>query len=473
MAGRIDTVLWPYIEHVVDTWAVPGLSLAVVHDGDHVITRGFGSRDIDTGQPVTADTLFHLASVSKVFVATAALQLVEEGALDLDTPITAYLPGLSWTDPRAEAITARHLLTHQSGMGDVSGDYGWHEPELDDGALGRFADLVAGWPLEHDPGTTFAYSNAAYELLGHLVATIGGRTFEAHLKDRVLDPAGMPTSTFLRADVPGELAALPHLGLPLRVVPGAYPYTRRHSPSSTLHSSATDLARWIVGNLAGGQGLMTPATHEQMWEPQVETDWGGMNEQMSLGWFWGPHGGHRVVNHSGDDPGFLSSLALVPELGAGVAVLANSNTTPIFGITKATLDVLSGQDPPDPPLPPVTVPLAPVLEADGVTAAADLHHRLASEDPPRFDADGDGFEAAVWGVIEMRRTDLAWPLLELWRLVQPESSGRWLMTGWAHGIDGRQEQAVEHLRRSVELDPDNDEATTLLRHLTGADVAGP
>ena len=470
-AGRIEDLLWPYLDRVVESWAVPGLAVAVVHDGDQLLTRGLGSRTSATGQPVTPDTLFHLASVSKTFVATAAIQLAEEGLLDLDDPITAYLPDLSWADPRAQAITVAHVLSHQSGIGDVAGDYGWHEPELDDGALGRFAAHVATWPLKHDPGTTFSYSNAAYELLGHLIATVGGMTFEAHLKERVLVPAGMSRSTFLRAEVPADRGALPHLGLPLRVVEGSYPYTRRHSPSSTLHSSAAELGTWIMTNLAGGTGVLSPASHQLMWDPVAETDWGGMNAQVSLGWFWGPHGAHRVVNHSGDDPGFLSSLAIVPELGAGVAVLANSNTTPTFSITKAALDVLYGQDPPDPPTPPVTVPLAPVLGERGVQAAADLYHRLAGEEPQRFDLGPDGFEEAAWGVIEMHRTDLVWPLLQLWGEVHPDSSGLALMTGWAHANEGRRDLAIEHIQRALELDPDNDEAADLLRHYTSGSGA--
>ncbi|QDO87040.1 serine hydrolase [Ornithinimicrobium ciconiae] len=463
---RIEALLWPFVERVVETWALPGVALCVVHDGDRVAARGFGTRDRSKGEPVTADTLFHLASISKSFVATAVLQLVEDGELDLDASITTYLPALQWADPPASGITLRQLLSHRSGIGDVS-DYGWHEPELDGGALARFATRVAGWPLEQDPGAGFAYSNSAYELLGHLVATIGGQSFEAHLKERVLDRVGMATSTFLRADVSPHLGASPHLGLPPQVVEGAYPYTRKHAPSSTLHSSAAELGRWMVAHLADGAGLMSPGTHEVMWTPVVESgsEW---HAHMALGWFWGTHREHLVVNHSGSDPGFATNLALMPELGLGVSVLANSNTAPIFGLTRAALDVLLGREPADPPLPPVTVPLASVLERSGVSAAADLYRRLAAADPPTADVDEEGFEDAVWGLIEMHRTDLAWPLLELWRLVQPRSSPAWGNTGWAHEIAGRLQTAAEHLQRAVELDPDNDEATTMLRRLLSA-----
>lgn len=461
----IETLLWPFVEHVVDTWALPGVAVCVVHDGDQVSARGFGTRDRSTGEPVTADTLFHLASISKTFVATAALQLVESGDLDLEAGPTTYLPDLPWTDPRAGQITVRHLLSHQSGIGDVT-DYGWHRPELDDGALARFAARVASWPLEGNPGARFSYSNAAYELLGHLVATVGGQSFEGHLRERVLDLASMPSSTFARADIPPSLGASPHLGLPPRVVEGVYPYTRQHAPSSSLHSSAAEMGRWMAAHLASGLGLMGPATHEAMWEPQAEADWDEeWSADIALGWFRGTYRAHPLVGGSGSDPGFQSNLALLPEQGLGVTVLAHCNTAPIFGLTRAALDVLLGGEPATPPLPPVTVPLAPVREESGVAAAAELYERLGAADPPTHDVDDEVFEDGVWGLIECHRTDLAWPLLELWQAVQPESARVWFMTGWAHAIDGRREIAVEHLRRAVELDPEDDEAETMLRRL--------
>ena len=462
---RIEAVVWPFVDSVVEAWALPGVSLCVVHDGDTVAARGFGTRDRATGEPVTADTLFHLASISKSFVATAVLQLVESGELDLEGGITAYLPDLPWSDPRARDIMVRHLLSHTSGVGDVL-DYGWHEPELDDGALSRFATRVAGWPLEGDPGQRFAYSNSAYELLGHLVATTGRQSFEALLKERVLDPVGMTTSTFLRADIPPDASAAPHLGMPPRVVDGAYPYTRRHAPSSTLHSSATELGRWMASQLAGGAGLMSPATHALMWQPHAGTGWDEGHAWVALGWFSGTYRGQLLVGHSGSDPGFGTNLALVPELGLGVAVMANSNTAPIFAITRAALDVLLGLEPATPPLPPMTVPVAPVLNRSGPSAAADLYRRLADADPLTVDLDADRFSDAGWGAVEMHRTDLVWPLIELWHQVQPESSAAWFTTGWAHEVDGRRDAALEHLRRAVDLDPDNDEALNFLRHLS-------
>lgn len=468
--SSVPESFWPFAQQVLQSWDVPGLAVCLVHDHTVVTARGVGTRDRSAArpEPVTGDTLFHLASISKSFVATATLRLVEEGLLDLDAPVTGYLPDVPWADPRAGRVTVRHLLSHRSGLGDVT-DYGWHEPETDDDALTRFAARVAGWTLEQDPGEKFAYSNAAYEVLGHLVATVGGQTFEDLMTDRVLVPAGMTTSTFLRSRVPARLGATPHLGLPLRVLPGVYPYTRPHAPSSSLHSSAAELGRWMVAHLAGGSGLVSPTTHATMWRPEVTTDWEDFHEQMALGWFWGSYRGHAVVGHAGSDPGFQSNLTMIPELGIGVAVLVNANTAPVFGLTRAALDVLLGMPPGDLPPPPVTVELGPVLETEGVAAAAERYHRLAAAEPLTVDLDEEGFEECVWGLIEMHRTDLAQPLLDLWREVQPDSSQAWFMTGWAHEVDGRHQLALEHLHRAVELDPDNEEATSMLRRLPAGD----
>lgn len=352
--------LWPWVEQVMDAWALPGVAICAVR-GEAVVARGFGTRDVRTGEPVTGDTLFHLASISKPFVATAALQLVDDGALELDAPIAPLLPELRWADERARGITLRHLLSHRSGLGDVH-DYGWDDPEFDDDALARFAAEVAGWRLERDPGNAFAYSNAAYELLGHLLATVTGSSFEALLAERVLRPLGMATSTFLRHDVPPALEAAPHIGQPAAVPEGAYPYTRQHAPSSSLHSSAAELGRWLVAHLDGRAGL-SPELHREMWAPQAEAG-GVWHAQIALGWFLGTIRGRTVVSHSGEDPGFATNHGLVPDERVGFAVLGNSNLVPVE-LSEATLAVLLGEDPGEPPLPPAVVPVGRELEVAG------------------------------------------------------------------------------------------------------------
>ncbi len=169
--------LWPLVEGLLDSHDVAGVAVAVVHEGG-VSARGFGVRDIDTGAPVTPETMFHLASLSKPFVATAVVSLATTGdagepVLDLDAPVIDWIAELTLADGRQGEVTARGLLSHTSGLPDVP-EYGWHDPQLGDDALSEFARSLSGRRLKFEPGTEFSYSNAGYELLGLLLSRVSG-----------------------------------------------------------------------------------------------------------------------------------------------------------------------------------------------------------------------------------------------------------------------------------------------------------
>ncbi len=279
---RVEEGLWPVVEAHLASHEAAGIAVAVVREGE-VVARGFGVRDLGSGSPVTQETMFHLAPVSKPFVATAIVSLATGAGtggavLDLDAPIVEWVPEFTLADGRAGEITARLLLSHTSGLPDVT-DYGWHDPQLGDDALGEFARSLSGWRPQAEPGSTYAYSNAGFELLGLVIATAMGTTFEDSLKRQVLNPLGMRDSTFLRSEVPAQLAASPHVGMPLSVPGDAYPYTRRHAPSSTLHSNLVELAGWM-------RALVEPRLDagmlELMWEPVVRVGHPPWEESAAL-----------------------------------------------------------------------------------------------------------------------------------------------------------------------------------------------
>lgn len=496
LRASVEECFWPLVETFLCSHDVAGLAVAVVREGE-VVSRGFGVRDVGTGAAVTPGTMFHLASMSKPFVATAIVSLATareagEPVLDLDAPIVAWVPEFTLADGRAREVTARGLLSHSSGLPDVS-DYGWHDPQLGDDALSEFARSLSGWRLQAEPGSAFSYSNAGFELLGLLLSRATGTTFENAVRQQVLTPLGMRNSTFLRGEVPAHLATSPHVGMPLTVPQGAYPYTRRHAPSSTLHSNLVEMCRWMEAHLepaevsAGGSdrqsARLDPGLLDLMWRPAVPVGNPPWEEQAALGWFVGSYRGHRTLSHSGADPGFGSMLVLVPEWRTGVVVLANSNTVPTSAITAAALDialadpalsVISGVTPEElgegvaalrALLPPVVGPLAETLATSGPDAAAAAFHRLAAAEPAEFDLDDDGFIGAVWGAIELHRTSLVWPLLRVWTALRPDSSAAWTMTGWAHQVDGHLDLARSLLRRALDLDPENDDAALIMSNL--------
>jgi CubicO group peptidase (beta-lactamase class C family) len=492
----VEEGLWPLVETFRGSHDVAGLAVAVVRD-EEVVARGFGVRDVGSGASVTPETMFHLASVSKPFVATAIVSLATardagEPVLDLDAPIVERVPEFTLADGRAGEVTARRLLSHSSGLPDVA-DYGWHDPQLGDDALSEFARSLSGWRLQAEPGSAFSYSNAGFELLGLLLSRATGMTFENAVRQQVLTPLEMRNSTFLRGEVPAHLAASPHVGMPLAVPEGAYPYTRRHAPSSTLHSNLVEMCRWMVAHFepaevaaegSDGQWVRLDAgLLDLMWQPVMAVGHPPWEEAAALGWGVGSYGGHRTLSHSGADPGFGARVVLVPELRTGVVVLANSNTVPASTIVAAALDIVladvprSGTSDRTPGesgegvaamralVPPVVGPVAATLTTSGPDAAAAAFHRLATVEPAEFDLDDEGFVDAVWGAIELHRTSMVWPLLRLWTELRPDSSAAWTMTGWAHQVDGHLDLARSRLRRALDLDPDNGEAAQMMSRL--------
>jgi CubicO group peptidase (beta-lactamase class C family) len=466
------------VERLLGSHDVAGLAVAVVRE-EEVVSRGFGVRDLATGEPVTPETMFHLASVSKPFVATAVVSL----GIDLDAPIVEWVPEFILADDRHEEVTARGLLSHTSGLPDVA-EYGWHDPQLGDEALSDFARSLSHLRLRTEPGSAFSYSNAGYELLGLVLSRATGTTFEDAMRQRLLTPLGMRTSTFLRSEVPADLAASPHVGMPLTVPGDSYPYTRRHAPSSSLHSNLDEMCRWMMAHLepVGGEdsdeswARLDAGLVDLMWQPAVDVGDPPWEDAMALGWALGSYRGLRTFGHSGADPGFGSRLVLVPQRRTGVVVLANSNTVPTYAIAAAALD-LALADPADESgdgvttlrtlLPPGVRRVAESLARSGPEAAAALFHRLAAE-PSEVDLDDDEMEKAVWGAIELNRTDMVWPLLRLWMVVRPDSSAACAMNGWAHQADGDPDRARSLLQRALDLDPENEDATLIMSGLPSA-----
>lgn len=170
-AERYRNELQPLIEDFVHQQQIPGFAIGVIQDDRLVYTHGFGVKNLAHNRdPVTPRSLFHMASITKTFVATSMMQLVEAGKINLDSPVVQYLPYFRLADDRYQTITVRQMVTHTSGMPDVQ-DYEWDKPQYDDGALERYVRSLSNQKLIFAPGTDFRYSNMAFEVLGDLIAT--------------------------------------------------------------------------------------------------------------------------------------------------------------------------------------------------------------------------------------------------------------------------------------------------------------
>ncbi len=357
-ARRTDSLVHAFMRK----GGLPGIALGVIREGRVVYAKGYGVTQRGTATPITPRTVFHMASVTKPFVATGIMQLQEQGKIDLDAPVTRYIPYFTMKDPRFRDMTIKQMLNHTSGMPDVT-DYAWDRPQYDDGALDRWVRSLADSSLIFAPGARWQYSNIAFEVLADVIAAVSGETFEDYIQHHVLTPVGMRHSTLLMTDVDSANLATGHVGAsPGTVaVSPVYPYNRRHAASSTLHSNVDDMLRWALVNLQRGEldgrRILAPASYGLMWTPT--SDFTPLYRRMTkarkiampyskvevgLSWFLFQFGRHRLVNHDGGDTGFRTALYLDPDTQVAVVVLANAETAEVDQIALPVLRlVLAGQ----------------------------------------------------------------------------------------------------------------------------------
>jgi len=437
-AQQLENTLDAILEQVHQTFGLPGLAVGVVQGDDVVYARGFGVCDIGTQAPVTTRSLFHQASISKLFVATAILQLVEQGRLRLDDAIVEHLPYFWLGDERSQSITIQQALTHTSGLPDPE-DHGWHRPEVDEGALERHVRVLRSLHMVAEPGQGFVYSSLAFDVLGALIASVSGEPFETCVKRAIFEPLGMHDSTFFRPDVPPALATSPHIRTPGLAVSDVFPYSRASAPSGALQSNVLDMANWALANLnlakVGGapqpsQGwpqltrdslhrILSPESYRLLWRPYAQTGHEDTRQTgIGLGYFLGQYRGTPVVMHDGGDVGYEAELTLLPERSVAVVVMANVFPAATDAITRAVLDAVLGFDA-QAPRPPLLVPLMATWHEAGLDAAIAQAGQL---DRAAYDASETFLRNAVFILQEAQRPAAAIEVLKLGQHVYPDAA---------------------------------------------------
>jgi CubicO group peptidase (beta-lactamase class C family) len=307
---------------------VPGVAVGVV-DGDAEHVAGFGVTNVDHPLPVDGDTLFQIGSITKTVTGTAAMRLVEQGRLDLDAPIRAYLPDLRLADAATAAgVTLRHLFSHTAGwVGDYFDDLG-----NGDDALAKIVDRMADLPQITPLGTIWSYNNAGFYLAGGVIEIVTGKTYEAAVQELVLGPLGMSMSCFFAADAITYRVAVGHespyeagAGPPKVLRPWAL--ARTANPAGGISSTARDqlrYARFHMGDGAAADGtrLLTPESIALMQTPYVPA----ANDEFSgITWFLRDADGVRLVRHGGGTNGQLSVFLMAPARSFAISILTNAN----------------------------------------------------------------------------------------------------------------------------------------------------
>ena len=318
----VTAVLERFIGHEMRDKGLPAVSVALVDDQEIVWARGFGYAHPADSVPATAETVYRVGSVSRLFTDIAVMQLVERGVLDLDAPVDRWLEDFRPANPFGKPITLRHLMAHRSGL--------VREPPIgnyfdDTGAdLGAAVASLNATALVYEPGTRTKYSNAGIAVVGRVLEAVTGEPFAQWLDRALLEPLSMRSSAFEpRADLVERRAAASMWTYDGRVF-DAPTFELGMAPAGSMVSTVTDLGRFLSmlfagGRAASGAEVLSRESLEEMWRPQFAAP--GATAGYGLGFSVSTLDGHRRIGHGGAIYGFATALAALPDQKLGVVAV--------------------------------------------------------------------------------------------------------------------------------------------------------
>ena len=353
-----------HVERVREQFDVPGIAVAIVKDGEVLLERGYGVKDLETGEPVDARTLFAIASNTKAFTSAALSMLADEGKLELEDRVIDHLPWFRMADPYiTREMRVRDLLVHRSGLPLGAGDLLYWPTS--DYSTREVAERLAQVPVEGGFREKYAYDNILFGVAQLVVEEVSGQSYQAFLQQRIFDPLGMADTRFnsdhlLAAD---NVATGYSKADFTELVPAPRVSWHNVSGAGGLYSSVHDLTNWVRVQLdqgvVSGEGdeaerLFSEKRQQAMWQmvtpipvnkpsvPELEPaqpNFRGYGE----GWSLGDFRGEKLVWHTGGWPGFVSRITLVPEHELGVVVLTSAESGAAFNaITHEVVDAFLG-----------------------------------------------------------------------------------------------------------------------------------
>lgn len=351
-----------YINQVIQSLNVPGVGVAIVKDGKVLMSKGYGVKRLGTTEKVDDQTLFLIASNSKAFTATALALLVEDGKIRWTDAVVKHLPWFKMSDPYVtEHLTVRDLLVHHSGLPAYAGDIMLFPPATY--SRKEILQKLPLIPLRYDFRTVYAYDNILYVAAGELIATVSKQPWEEFVQRRIFNKVGMTHSVARYSDLKKQTNFSYGHARSYNDIRIVEKFREQNigdagNPAGGIVSSASDMAKWLITQLDSGrtplkQRVLTPEATADLWKiirpmPISKVDSAIRPAQSD---FWGyasgfrsyNYGKYKVIGHGGALSGFVSQIAMVPDLNLGVVVLTNqASTAAYWSIIYKVLDYYMG-----------------------------------------------------------------------------------------------------------------------------------
>lgn len=316
VAAAVDSVA----RNALGDDVMAGMAVIVVHGDDTLLARGYGRADVENDVPMSVDHVFQFASITKQFTAAAVLALVEDGRVELDAPVTTYLPD---APVQGRPVTVRQLLAHTSGVPDVAESPRLRAIKRLDLPPDSVLALIGGTPFYFEPGDQMRYSNTGFLLAGQLVERVTGAPYETFVEERLLGPAGAVRARFCDPEAMVPRLARGYAAGPDGLRPAPYISPRVPFSAGGFCGTARDLAAWNAAlHGAAGGSLLAAGTYAEMTRPALVRD--HRHTRYGLGLGLGEVAGRRALSHGGDIDGFTTFTAYLPDDSLNVVVLINT-----------------------------------------------------------------------------------------------------------------------------------------------------
>ena len=437
-------------------------TVLVAEKGNVIVRQGFGLANMEWEIPNSPETKFRIGSVTKQFTAALILQLVEEGKVKLDQPMTAFLT--DYRKDTGDKVTVHHLLNHTSGIPSYTTPEFFAEFSRESYGLDEFVSKFASGDLQFEPGAQFAYNNSGYHLLGAIIEKVTGKTYAECLKERILDPVGMSKSGFdvsatvLKNRAQGyektaegyENAAYLDMGIPYS--------------AGSMYSTVDDLFKW--DRALYGNEVLSLASKELMFKPGMgDYGYGFVIEDQGTG---KEDETTKVTHHGGGINGFNCLLSRAVDQDHCVIVLDNVSLGRHHDeITSAIIRILNDQ-PFDGPKKSLADALIKIASEQGGAATVKQYRSLKSDKPGEFDfGNEEALNGLGYHLVSLEKLDDAIELFKLNVEMFPEAFNPYDSLGEAYLANDQKDLALLNYKKSVELNPENEGGILAIKKIEG------
>jgi len=433
-------------------------AVLVAEGGKVIYSKGIGYADMENKIPNKPDTKFRLASVTKQFTATLIMQLVEKGKIKLDGKLSEYLP--YYRKDIGDKITIHQILSHTSGIANYTDDSKFMQEEVKNKVTPKdFVLKFCSGELVFEPGTSWAYSNSGYFILGAVIEEVTGKSYETVLKENILIPAGMTNSGYENSDITYENKAKGYTNVlgefkPARFLEMTVPYS-----AGSMYSTVEDMFKW--DQALYGSKILTDESKEKMFTPV----------QNNYGYGWGIMEQHfgdmkkKVITHSGGIFGFNSLITRLVEDKNFVMVLNNFENGNISNLTKGIVNILYGLEA-APPKKSLAVTIAKTIKEKGINEGIKEFNKL-KDNKEEYRINEGEINTLGYFLLEGGKVSDAIEVFKLNVDAFPESFNVYDSLGEAYLAAGDVENAKINYKKSVELNPNNSSGIEALKKLEG------